>query len=54
MKLEKPQDSVAFLNYMLKQNEKVSSLQRRLATFSKFLMMAGVAMAGFAVFCFIS
>jgi hypothetical protein len=54
MKLETPQESVAFLNLMLKQNEKVQRHQRRLATFSKLLMFTGLAMAGFTAFCYMS
>lgn len=39
---------------MLKHNEKVLSHQRRLASFSKMLLFAGVGLASFAMFCFMT
>lgn len=48
MKLDKPSESVEFLEYMLKQHEKVQTLQKRLSRFSKCLFIFGVAMTGYA------
>ena len=39
MKLDKPSESVEFLEYMLKQHEKVQTLQKRLSRFSKCLFI---------------
>lgn len=52
MKLETPQESVAFLNLMLKHSDKVQRQQKRLATFSNLLMLCGLAMVGFSAFCY--
>lgn len=50
--LEKPADSVEFLQYMMKHAEKVEQLQTRLQTFSKGLLGAGVLVAGYAAMCY--
>lgn len=52
--LEKPADSVAFLQYMMKHAEKVDTLQKRLHSFSRTLMAAGLAIAGFAAFSYMT
>ena len=50
--LEKPADSVEFLNYMMRHAEKVEQLQSRLQTFSKGLLGMGVLVAGYAAMCY--
>ena len=50
--LEKPADSVEFLQYMMKHAEKVEQLQTRLQNFSKGLLGAGVLIAGYAAMCY--
>jgi hypothetical protein len=52
--LEKPTESVAFLNYMMKHTEKVDTLQKRLTSFSKTLLGAGVLVAGYAAFMYMT
>lgn len=47
--LETPQESVAFLQYMLNHQEKISLLQKRLAAFSKMLLFTGVTVASVAL-----
>lgn len=39
---------------MMKHAEKVDMLQKRLQNFSSYLMMVGLAVAGFAAFCFVT
>ena len=52
--LEKPTESVAFLNYMMKHTEKVDGLQKRLVSFSNALLCAGVLVAGYTAFAYMT
>jgi hypothetical protein len=50
--LEKPTESVAYLQYMMKHAEKVNVLQKRLHSFSKSLCAVSVLIAGYAAMCY--
>lgn len=52
--LDTPQESVEFLQYMMKHAEKVNLSQKRLQSFSRSLMAAGCLVAGYAAMCYAS
>ena len=52
--LETPAESEAFLKHMLRQAQKVSTNQKRLATFSRFLMTIGVTLAAGSAFLWLT
>lgn len=52
--LETPAESEAFLKHMMRHAQKVSTNQKRLATFSRFLMTTGVVLAAGSAFLWLA